>query len=117
MDIQNSKVIQSYVLHEISQPFLAKLKALEIELMHDLDLYQQFTIDYIQEWDDDFGDEYQNLEWDDAGSAAYYADTLMEVMKDGADKKAVSAFHKIYEQWAKALDSMIPEMRNPNFEY
>ena len=99
MDISKTSAFSSYVLHQISHPFLIDLEKLESKHFYDIDILSQFTIDYLQEWDADFGDDLQNLSWYHPGSLSYRAEKLIEVMKEGKDKDVIMDFYNIYESW------------------
>lgn len=104
MNLKETETVKSVVLYEISEPFIKSLKQIEKRHTHNLDLLSQFTIDYLQGWDDELGDELQNLTADFPGASAYYASTLLEVMKGGYDASIVAEFQDCFSEWSKAID-------------
>jgi hypothetical protein len=92
----------------LSRPFLQTLKELERKYMSDLDILSQFAIDFLELWDDEFGDDYDEINWETPGALCYRWENLkQEVDKNRTTFKILRDFCKVANEWNDSIDEAI----------
>lgn len=75
--------------------------------------YAQITIDFFQEFEDQFFDDARNLnefpiERDELGAKQYQISTLLDIIDQAKFQKDIDLFNKMYAEigeWAKAVEA------------